>query len=617
MTRFPQRLALIVMAAALLPSPTWAQPASGVRSTQSAEATAPQPPATTAGWVKDLIIYEVATKSFTSPNGPESGTFASLAERLPYLQDLGINAIWLTGHSVGDPRHFYNIWTQYAVIEPDQVAPELGGEVGLKALIDKAHAHGIRVFLDVITHGVMPQSSLVRDKPHWFRGGSWGMVDYDWQGGHLDLDEWWVRTWTDAVLKLGVDGYRLDVNTYRPDLWARIRANTAAAGKPIVVYVEGRPTIPGVHDFTQKALILSHQIEDRMMPAVDDMAGFLAARQTDGAGDYRVQLTYADGSAASGTTRGGGAFGVSWRGFTTDRRSASPKRVPGLAELWLQIDGAAQKPVSAAVVTRLDTEGQPTGERWEMRSQLPREAKVEGFGPRFDVFVSPFWGVSSSVQLSQHDLGWMGFPADANPYAAEGSRAVFGYAFLFTPLIPIWMAGEEWNATFRPLPTLSDQLYGDRNPGKGKWLYGAQLDWSEIDKPGHREMLDDVRRMIAIRKREAAILGADPRIAADPNIVAVGYDSDITAPRPYLRWTDGVGILVAANRDAGRVANLTLDVPLGTLGQRGARYRLTDLWGQGKPRIVSATALGGLKLQIPRDKTPGGGLAVVKIERVD
>lgn len=37
-------------------------------------------------WVRDLVVYEIATKAFTSPNGPESGTFASLRTKLPYLR---------------------------------------------------------------------------------------------------------------------------------------------------------------------------------------------------------------------------------------------------------------------------------------------------------------------------------------------------------------------------------------------------------------------------------------------------------------------------------------------------------------------------------------------------
>ena len=80
-----------------------------------------QPPSPS--WVRDLIIYEIATKGFTSPHGPETGTFNSLKARLPYLQELGITGIWLTGHSLADSHFFYNIWTQYANIEPQKLDP--------------------------------------------------------------------------------------------------------------------------------------------------------------------------------------------------------------------------------------------------------------------------------------------------------------------------------------------------------------------------------------------------------------------------------------------------------------------------------------------------------------
>ena len=106
-------------------------------------------------WMKNLIIYEIATKGFTSPRGPESGTFSSLQSKLPYLEELGITGIWLTGYSLCDPHHFYNIWTQYAVIEPDKFDPTLGTAEQFKGLIDEAHRRGIKVFLDVITHGLM------------------------------------------------------------------------------------------------------------------------------------------------------------------------------------------------------------------------------------------------------------------------------------------------------------------------------------------------------------------------------------------------------------------------------------------------------------------------------
>ena len=133
-------------------------------------------------WINDLIIYEISTKNFTSPNGAGSGTFQSAQEKVPYLADLGITGVWLSGHNWADDKHFYNIWTQYATIRPDSIDPSLGTRDELKALIDEFHKHDIKVFLDIITHGVMEYSPLIEEHPEWFEGGSWGMVDYDWSG---------------------------------------------------------------------------------------------------------------------------------------------------------------------------------------------------------------------------------------------------------------------------------------------------------------------------------------------------------------------------------------------------------------------------------------------------
>lgn len=215
-------------------------------------------------YIKDLVIYEVAPKGFTSPNGPESGTFKSTAAKLPYLKKLGINAIWLTGHNWADPNHFYGIWTQYAAIRPDSIEPTLGTPQEFKALIKTAHQNGIKVFLDVITHGIMSNSPLIQQHPHWFKGGSWGMTDYDWAGKHRDLDDWWVKTWTDYVFNYDIDGFRLDVSIYRPDLWNRIKKEAAKKGRPVVVLDEGSdPFTEGAYDFYQHhARFMDHKDPD-------------------------------------------------------------------------------------------------------------------------------------------------------------------------------------------------------------------------------------------------------------------------------------------------------------------------------------------------------------------
>ena len=50
--------------------------------------------------------------------------------------------------------HFYIIWTQYALIEPDQLDPSLGTPLQFKSMIDEVHERGIRILTDVVTHGV-------------------------------------------------------------------------------------------------------------------------------------------------------------------------------------------------------------------------------------------------------------------------------------------------------------------------------------------------------------------------------------------------------------------------------------------------------------------------------
>ncbi len=451
----------------------------------------PQDPSQPASpvWMKDLIIYEVATKGFTSPHGPESGTFNSLRSRLTYLQELGITGIWLTGYSLCDPHHFYNIWTQYAVIEPDKFDPALGTAQEFKLLIHEAHQRGIKVFLDVITHGLMKDSPVIKQHPAWFRGGSWGMTDFDWAGGHTDLDDWWVRIYSDFVTVYGVDGYRLDVNIYRPDLWERIRRNAAVAGHPIVIWEESNAVIPGVTDFTQgENGIATHEANVLNQVLVNDLPGFYDRKFGRG-GLYEVQIQFADGARMKGNTKGEGRLGVHLAGLSTDRvsRRRGDTQPDGLPDVRITLENVLDKPIANITVRNdMGDEWQLRAEEWEARPLVVDAAKPNGSliaATSLDIYIATLsWG--SSILLSCHDNGWTGFPLDKIPYVAQGSRSMFGYSFLFSPMIPIFFSGEEFNATFHALPELTPDLYGGKDAGKGRWLYGCMLDWNEINEPG-------------------------------------------------------------------------------------------------------------------------------------
>jgi hypothetical protein len=196
------------------------------------QSTAPQ-------WAKDLVIYELNPRTFTSPagagDGSGSGTFRSTAERLPYLADLGVNGIWMAGHHLAT-RHFYGVWSVYAAMDPAQLDPVLGSERDLRDLVDTAHSLGIRIFLDVIAHGVLHESPLVAEHPDWFDHSSWGMADFDY--GHPGFRAWWRDLWVGYVERFGIDGFRIDVNMGDPELWDEIVETLRARGRDIVVFPE-------------------------------------------------------------------------------------------------------------------------------------------------------------------------------------------------------------------------------------------------------------------------------------------------------------------------------------------------------------------------------------------
>lgn len=567
-------------------------------------------------WMKDLIIYEIATKGFTSPHGPESGTFASLKAKLPYLEDLGITGIWLTGYSLCDPRHFYNIWTQYAVIDPEKFDPTLGTGEEFEALINDAHNRGIKVCLDIVTHGLMNSSPLVEKHPAWFRGGTWGMSDFDWTGGHSDLDDWWVKIYTNFVTRYHIDGYRLDVSICRPDLWERIRQNAAAAGHPIVIWEEMDAVIPGVTDFTQRENVICNTDNGQLNPVLGhDMPGFYD-RKFGRVGYYHVEIQYQDCGKVEGDTDGKNQLKVRLGGLVADkigrRFGTSGIKPDGLPDVKLAVSGVERKPI-ANIRVRNDM-----GDEWEMRSGESRPVYVEGaetlwplvLGPEMNIHIGTLaWG--SSIQLSCHDNGWTGYPLDENPYVAQGSRSLFGYSFLFSPMIPIFFSGEEFNATFHALPKLSPDLYDGKDAGKGRWLYGAQLNWSELEQSAHQEMFQDVKKMIAIRRQYASVLVMSPG-GTEPNLSAIDYHADFDVPVPYIRWKNNEIILIAGNRSTDRDVEITVRFKDEVL-QRNERFSLQDLWSGTPTKIYRRGELQHFRFMVKRDKIAGGGLAVYAI----
>lgn len=606
--------------------------------------------------VEQLVIYEVATKSFTSPNGPESGTFASTEEKIPYLQELGINTIWLTGHQLCESHHFYNIWTEYACIRPDRIDPGLGTEAEFKHLVDCAHAHGIRVFLDVITHGVMKESPLVAEHPDWFCGGSWGMVDFDWYGGKKDLDKWWVNTWLRYVTEFGIDGFRLDVAHYRNDLWADIRKKAAEHGKQIIIMAEMGPAIKGVVDLLQHGEVIAHgRGLNRSSRLIYDAAGCCIDRQLRTGERYDVRIDYEDGSVQESN-------GITWH---------QPEKVPEV--FWegaVTERGEGEEAAYEVQIGKLRVENvfdekgiknvrisDKQGHEWnsnmdgivEVDYTVDVRRKRNGLLLQFPLRIQD--GQCMSAQLSCHDSGWDGFPLDQNPYTVQGSRYLAGYPALLAPVVPVFMSGEEFNADFRPLPGLSPNLFGGEPIGKGKWLYGSWIDWEQLNIPEKAEMLEDVKTLLAIRKEHADLIKACRMGQRTDTFGTLDYEGEDALPVPYFYKKDNTVIVVAANPQTDK--DVSVRFALDTVLDENAEWTTKVLFGETQaalgtvggsdtasqaahaisqelhagvadarpkavgaaPQTMDASALSRMQWTIRRDKTKRGGLLVLKFER--
>jgi neopullulanase len=222
---------------------------------------------TTPDWVKHAVFYqifpdrfarsgrvsaqeEVTLKPWGAPpeeQGFQGGDLYGVIDRLDYLDDLGITALYLNPIFASAANHRYHTYDYY------QVDPLLGGNEALRELLDTAHAHGIRVVLDgVFNHasrGFWPFHHVLengRDSPYtdWFDIRDWPLRPYArgpnashnytaWAGlpalPKLNVEHPPVRTYILDVarhwINFGIDGWRLDVPAEidDPSFWRTFR----------------------------------------------------------------------------------------------------------------------------------------------------------------------------------------------------------------------------------------------------------------------------------------------------------------------------------------------------------------------------------------------------------
>src|SRR5438552_5664551 len=185
-----------------------------------------------ADWWREAVVYQVYVRSFADANGDGIGDLAGVRARLPYLRDLGVDALW------------FNPWypspladTGYDIADYRSIDPAFGTLEEAEQLIAEARALGIRTIVDVVPNHVSeqhpwfraalasPPGSSERER-FWFRHGSG-------PDGELPPNGWQSifggPAWTRTEDERGTPGEwylhlfapeQPDLNWTHPDVWA-------------------------------------------------------------------------------------------------------------------------------------------------------------------------------------------------------------------------------------------------------------------------------------------------------------------------------------------------------------------------------------------------------------
>ena len=220
----------------------------------------------TPAWVRNAVFYQIFVERFArgeparDPLGvqpwgspPTNGNFMGgnlqgILDRLDYLTDLGITALYLTPIFHSPSNHKYDTQDYF------MVDPQFGDLELLRQLVDACHQRGLRVVLDGVFNHCSDQNPFFLDVKrygpqsrywNWFHIRNWPFPDhfgnhdevlqwYDcWWGFHTlpklnyhhpEVEEYFLNVATYWLREAGVDGWRLDVpNEVIQSFWPKFR----------------------------------------------------------------------------------------------------------------------------------------------------------------------------------------------------------------------------------------------------------------------------------------------------------------------------------------------------------------------------------------------------------
>lgn len=238
-------------------------------------------------WYKDAIVYELHVRAYSDHNGDGIGDFAGLTQKLDYLQDLGVTALWLLPFYPSPLKD-----DGYDIADYTDINPKYGTLRDFRIFLREAHERGLRVITEMVLNHTSDQhywfqrSRRARPGSSWRDFYVWSDTPAKYQDARIIFKDFEPSNWTwdpdakayywhrfyrhqpdlnydnprvkralfqvlDRWLEMGVDGMRLDAVPY---LFEREGTNCE--------------NLPETHDFLRELRRhLDERFGDRMLLA--------------------------------------------------------------------------------------------------------------------------------------------------------------------------------------------------------------------------------------------------------------------------------------------------------------------------------------------------------------
>lgn len=223
----------------------------------------------TVAWMKEAVFYQIFVDRFAranfskddsyinmawedkpSPTSFAGGDLLGIVDKLDYLKDLGVNAIYLTPIFRSNSNHKYDI------IDYFKIDPHFGNEEDFRKLVDNIHARGMKLVLDGVFNHMSKDNLIFQDALAKYKDSDY----FDWfyinedktyetfakvtampkintsnervQKYLIDVGKYWIE-------KFDIDGWRLDVSDeISHDFWRAFRKEIKGLKKDAVIIGE-------------------------------------------------------------------------------------------------------------------------------------------------------------------------------------------------------------------------------------------------------------------------------------------------------------------------------------------------------------------------------------------